>query len=309
MATLALAYIGASFVSAALMSTMLNKVIQNQNRPRGPAAATVAFGSPQVNYHGIEKAIKERNLFNSTGEFPEEKGAGATEQKKTSTFDINAPCAKPTINAQLVGTIYLAGPDSVATLQEQGYSESDTYREGDQIVGNERASVVRIERNRVVLNNNGIKECLELAAEAKPRDQGQGFPDASAPPSSGSPGPVVRPQPEGGGGGGVVTLDEKYVQDELGPGFGTIIQKARLVPNTNPDNQMNGFKIFAIDQGSLLGKIGLQNGDIITQVNDTSLKQPEQGFAFYQSLQDEKEVRIQILRGGTNPQTITVRVK
>ena len=74
---------------------------------------------------------------------------------------------------------------------------------------------------------------------------------------------------------------------ELGPGFGTIIQKARLVPNT-VDNQMNGFKIFAIDRSSLYGKTGLQDGDIITQVNETSLKLPEQGFALLQSFQDEK---------------------
>ena len=98
------------------------------------------------------------------------------------------------------------------------------------------------------------------------------------------------------------------MQDELGPGFGTIIQKARLVPNTT-DNQMNGFKIFAIDQASLLGKTGLQNGDVITQVNETSLKQPEQGFALYQAFQDEKEVRIHILRHGTTPMMITCRIK
>jgi type II secretory pathway component PulC len=74
------------------------------------------------------------------------------------------------------------------------------------------------------------------------------------------------------------------------------------------DNVMNGFKIFAIDSASLLGKTGLKNGDIITGVNDTSLKQPEQGFALYQAFQDEKEVRINIQRGGT-PMTITCRIK
>jgi hypothetical protein len=38
---------------------------------------------------------------------------------------------------------------------------------------------------------------------------------------------------------------------ELGPGFGTIINAARLVPNT-VDNQVNGFKIFAIDPAACL---------------------------------------------------------
>ena len=131
------------------------------------------------------------------------------------------------------------------------------------------------------------------------------FPEPGSQPSTPSPTPTPDAPPASGGD---CAFDEKYVQDELGPGFGTIIQKARLVPNTT-DAQMNGFKIFAIDQSSLLGKTGLQNGDIITQVNETSLKQPEQGFTLYQAFQDEREVRIHILRRGTTPMTITCRIK
>jgi type II secretion system protein C len=214
---------------------------------------------------------------------------------------------KPSVQVDLVGTIYMGeGGNSLATLMEQGYSEADIYREGDTIVGNDQAVIARIERNRVILNNNGVKECIELASEAK-KAGGSGFPEVAPSPgdTSGSPPPDAGPAPTGSGD---CLLEEKYVQDELGPGFGTIIQKARLVPNT-VDNQMNGFKIFAIDQGSLLGKAGLQNGDIITQVNDTSLKQPEQGFTLYQAFQDEREVRVHILRRGTTPMMITCRIK
>ena len=299
----AVAYIGASFVSGFVMSSMLTKAVTafNQMSRKRVTSASMSLGNPE-NYHSLEKAIKERNLFNSTGEFPDERDPEEVAENKASSFDINAACAKPTINVDLVGTIYLGDHDSVATLQEKGYSEADVYREGDAIIGNEQVSVAKIERNRVILNNNGVKECLELKVEG-PKRPPDGFPNVSP---SAVPGADARSDMPSAGGD--CNFDEKYVQDELGPGFGTIIQKARLVPNTT-DNQMNGFKIFAIDQSSLLGKTGLQNGDVITQVNETSLKQPEQGFALYQAFQDDKEVRIQILRKGTTPMMITCRIK
>jgi type II secretion system protein C len=97
------------------------------------------------------------------------------------------------------------------------------------------------------------------------------------------------------------------VNQELGPGFGTIIQKARLVPN-NKDAAMNGFKIFAIDKNSMLAKAGLQDGDILIRVNKSALKQPEQGFVMYQAFQDENEVRLSILRRGKQ-KTIICRIE
>lgn len=305
------AYVVASFVSAYLMSGMMQTALTALNRlsTKQVAVASINMSSSE-NYRDIEKAIKDRNLFNSTGEFPDESNPDAKkDEKKSGTFDINAPCSKPTFNAELVGTIYIEGGLSVATLQEQGYSESDIYKEGDAIVGNENAAIVKIERNRVIINNNGVKECLELASAMKgvKKDGSGSFPEPGSP-SQPSPTPTPSAESPPPAGGGDCAFDEKYVQDELGPGFGTIIQKARLVPNTT-DAQMNGFKIFAIDQSSLLGKTGLQNGDIITQVNETSLKQPEQGFTLYQAFQDEREVRIHILRRGTTPMTITCRIK
>lgn len=303
------AYVMASFVSAYLMSGMMTSALSALNRLSTKQVAVASINlSAQDNYRDIEKAIKDRNLFNSTGEFPDESNPDAKkDERKSGAFDINAPCTKPTFNAELVGTIFIDGGTSVATLQEQGYSESDIYKEGDAIVGNENAAIVKIERNRVIINNNGVKECLELASAAKgPKKDGFGsFPD---PGTTSTPTPTPSAEPAPAASGGDCAFDEKYVQDELGPGFGTIIQKARLVPNTT-DAQMNGFKIFAIDQSSLLGKTGLQNGDIITQVNETSLKQPEQGFTLYQAFQDEREVRIHILRRGTTPMTITCRIK
>lgn len=306
----ALGYVAASALSAYLMSGMLGTALAALNRkPVTPAtAASLNLGGGE-NYRDLVKAIKDRNIFNSAGEFPDEKSPDADgDKKQNNTFDINGPCKKPQAEVELVGTIYMGEVDSIATLQEKGYSETDAYRVGDMIIGSDSAQIVKIERNRVIINNNGTKECLELAGDklAKKGGDGGDFPNAA--PTKPPDGGLVSGGADAAPTSSDCVLEEKYVQDELGPGFGTIIQKARLVPNTT-DNVMNGFKIFAIDGNSLLAKTGLKNGDIITQVNETSLKQPEQGFALYQAFQDEREVRIHILRGGTTPMMITCRIK
>jgi type II secretion system protein C len=308
--TVSVSYILASSISAWLMAGMSQSTLAAYDkRARVAKVATASLSSGHSeNYRDIQNAIMDRNVFNSEGKFPEEKdpSKGSEEQKSTSEFNINAPCKKPTASIELLGTI-VADKDgvSVATVMESGYPEADIYKEGDLIIGNDQVTVVKIERNKIILNNNGIKECLELASgPARPADESFHAGDNSGGDNQAANSNNAPPQPAGGD----CSLDEKYVQDELGQGFGTIIQKARLVPNTT-DNVMNGFKIFAIDRTSLLGKVGFQNGDIITQVNDVSLKQPEQGFALYQAFQEEREIRINVLRNGTTPMMITCRIK
>lgn len=266
------------------------------NRPKAVPAA-VSLGITAINYREFKKPILDRSIFNSSGEYPKEelerKGGG----DGRPVFDINAPCQPCTLNLELVGTIYLGSREkSLATVREKGQADADVYRVGDGIIGNEDALVAGVDRNELVINNKGTKECLSLVSELEKQL---------------ASGQVAGGTSLGGGGGDQappVIVDGPYVESELGAGFGKIINAARLVPNT-VDNQINGFKIFAIDPSSLFAKVGLLNGDVITQVNDASLKNPDQGFALYEAFRNEREVRISVLRNGTTPQMITVRIK
>ena len=103
-------------------------------------------------------------------------------------------------------------------------------------------------------------------------------------------------------------MSSEWVEKELGPGFSKVIQSARLVPNTIDEDRVNGFKIFAIKPGTLFSKVGFRNGDIIQKVNDVSLEQVEQGFALYQTFQEDQEIVFNIVRKD-NPKTISVMIK
>jgi type II secretion system protein C len=300
---LAVAYLAATVIGGLISNSLVSGILASRARMnvRTDEASTVTLERPvMANTRDLQKVIKDRNIFNSEGKFPEEK-IGAQGGGSLARFDINAPCNPTTLPIELVGTIYLGDAmRSMATVKDKSYSEADVYRVGDAIYGNEMAVVAAVERQKIIINNNGIKECIDLD-KGDPNAASDGFPSFGGTDFGGLPSGSA-------GSGSEITVEASYVEGELGPGFGKIVDAARLVPNT-VDGGINGFKIFSIKGGTLFARIGLQNGDVITQVNETSMKQPEQGFALYQAFQDEKEVRIQLLRGGTTPQNITVRIK
>ena len=303
-----LGYVTATVASSILVGTMI-KVMTKPAPVAGRASPTDrVFTMSQPNYRELRKAIMDRNVFNSEGKFPEEKDVDSGKGKSVSNaFDMNAPCTKSKLEVQLLGTIYLGNRlTSLATMKDKDYPEADIYRVGDAVIGQDQAVIAAVERQRVIINNGGTKECIELVIKGP---EGAG---SSLPPESGAAVASSAVAPAAGGGEALegcsnVALEGTYVEQQLGQGFQNIITKARLVPNT-AEGKVSGFKIFAIDQSSLFGKLCLQNNDVIVQVNETSLQQPEQGFALFEAFQNEKDIRISILRN-SQPRTITVHIK
>ncbi|MBI2601538.1 MAG: hypothetical protein HYW48_00630 [Deltaproteobacteria bacterium] len=282
-----ISYLAAETVSSSVLPTLLNSVLKAK-----PAIDKVEFSVAEarsrVNYHEVRKVVLERNFFNKTGELPEESDL-QKEDSSLAKFNIEAPCEKTLLKVKLLGTIFLGGETpSLATIKEDGYETADIYTIGDFIIGGESAQVVEIRRNEVIINNLGRKECLELAVGEAKRVGMVKAPKA---------GDEIK----------TVEFESAWVEEQLGDGFGKIIQAARLVPNTE-NNRVNGFKIFAINKDSLFDKAGFKDGDVITQVNDVVME-AEQGFALYQALLDERDIRVNVLSEGKTPRTILIKIK
>lgn len=299
------AFLSSVALNAVIAQQLSAQVISSLNSPArlsttGQGSAGALKSIRKINFHRLKTAVVDRNLFNSDGEIPEESEPGVRREESVA-FDMEAPCQKNTLNLDLLGTIYMGSKTgSLATVKEKGYSQADVYRVGDAIYGAEQAFVAAIGPKRVVINHRGQKECLELEA---PKFDGS---QLASPVQTGST-TVVKPV-GGGPSAGDIVLDADYVEKELGEGYVNILNKARLVP-FNQNGVMTGFKLIGLDSKSLIGKVGLKNQDVITQVNDISLQQPDQGFAFFQAFEDEREIRISFLRGGTTPMTINVKIK
>ncbi len=294
-----------AYVFAAAISTFMVTLFIDSAMARRPDTGREMTSKPMnfeaaVNYRDLKKDILARNIFNADGEVPEEADPSAAKDSGVAVFDENAACRKTSMNVELLGTIYLTRlGSSIATLQEKGYGQADVYKEGDVIIGNEQAKIHRIEQERVVVNNNGVKECLELAPpKIGGFDVAGGAVKAGGGDADGAGDPACSN----------IVLEETYVSSQLGEGFANILSKGRLIPH-NKDTQMVGFKLIGVDPQSLFGRVCLKNGDVITQVNEISLQQPDQGFALYQAFQDERELRISLLRKGKTPMSISVQIK
>lgn len=292
-AILFVAYMIASIISAVTVMFLADAAMR-----RSPAQDEAVVKRPKIasdtNYTVLRKTIVDRNVFNSTGELPDEALDG--DGGKSGQFNPNDVCHKSAIPIALMGTIYLgASGDSLATIKDSGYNEADIYRKGDRIIGYEQALVYDIQHQKVVINNNGVKECLDVQP-VKGVNLG----------STMSPGAVSGPS--GGGASSSYTLEASFVEDALGPGFSKILEVGRLVPEIK-DGQQKGFKLVGVKNDSLWRRVGLNNGDVLTAVNGISMAQPDQGFAVYNALQDQREIRVEFLKNGSEPSTSTIEIK
>ncbi len=258
-----------------------------------------------TNYRDLRKAVLARNIFNSEGKVPDEpdpsEGVG-------NAFNPSDKCQKPTVNVELLGIISTGNAEtSLATIQEKGYTVADVYRAGEKIINQEQALIYSIEEDKVVLNNNGVKECLELNTVKVLATAiiSSGTANAATPPPSSSgdgDGPAEQCP------SGSAILESSYVEESLGPGFSKILEAGRLVP-FHRDNAMVGFKLIGVRGGSLWSKANLGSGDVITAVNGVSMAQPEKGFALYEALQSEKGIRVEFLKAGKTPCILNVEIK
>ncbi len=114
---------------------------------------------------------------------------------------------------------------------------------------------------------------------------------------------IVGMQKSGPSGAGVKKLadgrfmvDQKEVLDST-ENMAQILTQARAVPYME-QGKTAGFRISEIVPGSIYSKIGLQNGDVIQRVNSQSLDDPGKFFQLYQGLRNERNIAIDLVRGG-----------
>lgn len=289
-----------SYMCAALVHVLLVALLASQI---SVVRASVDHSSADLsrepfNYFKFNTAVLKRHLFNSSGEFPHDQNSPKKQKM------VGGDCKASALNLKLVGTIMNDNPRmSVATVIDQSMKVTDVYKQGDRII-DQRAVITQIEKGRLVLDVAGSRECLEISSTG--RVDRQTYKSSVA--KTSAPKSFDLASSHSNLASGVVMLKDSYVEEQLGEGFVNIIQSSRFVPSLDENGQAQGFKIFGIKPKTLFQKIGLKDDDIIHQVNQTSLKNVEQGFALYQALQDEREVVIGVIRKG-EPLTVKVQIE
>jgi general secretion pathway protein C len=225
------------------------------------------------------RRILEGDIFN-----PAQRGQQLP-PSEAPTAVVVAPLDLP---VNLVGTGTGDGAGSYAILEDRVTREQQVYRLRDEV--RDGAILAKVERNQVVLRLGTQEQVLTIYSD--------GTQDVAPP----GPAPVARPLPDAPPIAAGIrqlqpnqwVLDKQEVTAALS-NLPQLLTKARVIPNF-ADGKPDGFKIFSIAPDSLYAKIGLQNGDVLQQINGVEIKDPENFMRVFQQLKDETRIALDLVR-------------
>lgn len=86
-----------------------------------------------------------------------------------------------------------------------------------------------------------------------------------------------------------------------------LMRSARVVPDTQ-DGKVVGVRLFGVRPDTLLGNLGLQNGDRLETINGFDMASPEKALEAYMRLRTADGLKVQVNRRG-QPMTIDYKIK
>jgi general secretion pathway protein C len=257
------------------------------------------------------KAILARNAFDpSTGPLWPPKPAEAPpaeEAEETIVEEQPIPGQMPPAcddKVKLVATVFSERfPDwSFATLGS-GSDAPLLYRIGGKVTDRELVSVYP--RSVYLRQTNGRLCSLTLfgtPSAAKPSA-------APAAPAEPTPAPAVASTAASGSLGEAeldaainkqsessYTVQRDFV-DKLLSNQAEIMRSARIVPHEE-NGQVVGVKLYGIRRNSLLGKLGMQNGDLLRTINGYDMASPDSALEAYAKLRSAANLSVAVTRRG-----------
>jgi general secretion pathway protein C len=161
--------------------------------------------------------------------------------------------------------------------------EDRTYQVGQTIDSSDGATLHSVYADRVLLNRNGRLETLRLPKELA----------ASASPMAMPQSPLPQAAPAQGSLREVITDNATRLTDIV-----------RLAPHVQ-EGQVVGFRVNPGRDRATFEALGLQPGDVVTDINGTVLDDPSQGLQVFQSLGESTQANVTVLRDGV-PQVIVI---
>jgi general secretion pathway protein C len=225
----------------------------------------------------IPNAILERNLF----------GAQLEGDAQVTDVATNEPLTATKLPLRLLGTA-AANQEarSRAAIEDQKTKKHMVVAVGDRIEGHGRVRVTAIGRTRVILDNAGRSEELVLHED----DPSRQAPKRARRTAKRAPRVPAREARES-----LNSRLEALAGDD-GEGIARLLSSARVVPYY-ADGEMQGMKVDKIEANSAFQRLGLQDGDVITEVNGIVVDQLEATNAIFEEIATADAIEIGALRG------------
>jgi general secretion pathway protein C len=222
--------------------------------------------------------ILDRNLFDSKAKEARSGPGGPV--------DINSQDLRPsTMAADLLGTLDFQNEIfSAGLIRDRSANLTQFYRKGERL---QDAEIVKIERQRVIVQRAGRLEYLEIQGAKTALN-----PSLSTRPGSSKPGGEDVRQIEDNRFEVSGASLQQYLSDP------SLYTSARAIPHTDSNGRIVGFKIVDMQESSVFRKLGMQRGDIIKRVNGDDVNGIDKVMQLVTTLQNEKRIAIDIERNG-----------
>jgi len=271
----------------------------------------VAPGDTRETTRQIAEGVLARNMFDSQvgpmeWNAPTPVGAaapGETTSDGTSAVDDEQLDGEPqfcSASIRLVASMVVPQiPElSFASIEAQG--KSLLYRQGMTVDGHE---VLGIREHRVFLRPSGRPLCQ--IAMFKP-------PQPATPPPAPKPAEPAPPAEGEKKTGGVSEEDlnqgitqvsdtnynvSRALLDKVLSNQAELMRAARIIP-FEENGRTAGVKVYGIRRSSLLGKLGIQNGDVLRTINGFDLSSPDSALEAYTKLREMDQFSIAMVRRG-----------
>jgi general secretion pathway protein C len=255
-----------------LILAFRDRMLPTQPPPSKPKGVTITTGLQR----GAFNTIISRNIFSSDGIIPPAlQGAGGGGER-------DLPPIPSTLQLTLVGTLVHSNPEkSIAAIDVKSKNQVLSFTPTKEIEG--LATVEKVERMKVIIRNLNTNrlEYLEIKADAKV-----------------SFGASARTTP--GGGGDLVKkisdnefqITKSNLQAQLN-NLPDLLRQAKAMPAYDASGNIYGFRITQIEPGSIYTQLGIENGCVITGVNENPITSAQQAMEMYATLKSSANVQIQ----------------
>lgn len=268
----------------------------------------------------LGEAVLTRNIFDSqTGPIEWNAPAPAPDPNAAPTGDVAQNAADPegepafcqTGMRLIASMVEPSRPErSFATIEANG--KALLFRPGMDVQGHE---LVGIREHRVFLRPAGRPLC-QLAMFVPPQPV-----SAPPPPPEAAPPPAAeeRPPPHKSSlseeelNAGIQQNSEtsytvsRALLDKVLGNQAELMRAARVIP-FEENGRVVGVKVYGIRRNALLGKLGIQNGDVLRTINGFDLSSPDSALEAYTKLRETSEFSIAMVRRG-QPKTMEYSVK
>ena len=296
-----------SFLAASVVSTYLGWWFMSQaSKTERPASVGTQGITLQPSIGQAKVAtdkILERNIFNSEGLTGD-----------VDTAANGAQMAKTQLPLRVLGIIYGGTPFNGIVMVENTQNKSvNSFMVSDQLTP--EAKLAEIHTDMILIDNQGRREYAQLLDVELRRStrKGGAKKNATSPESLTGEGYATDAPPDAFKEDGFerrgtnIEVSAEYKNRLLTAELANVLQDAKASPNI-VDGVLKGWRVDRIRKGSFFEKAGMQNGDVVEEINGVVLSDAGQSIALLKRMQSESEIDFKINRAG-QAKTLNLKVK